>query len=548
MMDSQSKFISIAFIAVLTLLLSVGSYSCKKIVNPNAGKNTKDTIQYTFLKTRVFAQFVDAATNENITSYDGSILSVEIVGKSNMMVADILGVNKEKYYPQNGLLSFSLLPDMAPSPSSPVVFTIKTKLLGYLPAFKEVTITSEGDYYIKIPLVYLEMPPEGIIIETLNNVGNLYKGVVNSDIVITTTSGEAKITIPAGAKLSASDSTFLSGNLFLKLIYHNLDSDIGMATISGGVNSSIIKDNNIANALFFPGAVLDLIITDSDYKDAAYLEDKKLEIEVVIPNGTYNPSVWSNYKNGDNIDVAVYLPDTGLWSYEESAIITTGNGGLIASTSTFGLHSYIFGNYKSIVCNDGPSFKLAGGCQQCGSILLDGILRKEIDDSFISRITVAANWEGTSSISERTGNTKAYIDWGENNNCNSCSIDPSVSPTSIDNMCTQATISLPLIDNGTSVISINANFNGQCLSDTNFIILPSFGIWTRHIDSPCWRWSSMENGVANICNLNFGETYIIGTHFDDMWQQWEITIDNESDYNFTLEFSDHVCNDIFGIL
>ena len=119
------------------MLLTVGNYSCKKIVNPNAGKDSRDTIQYTSLKTRVFVEFVDAATNENITTYNGSILSAEVIGKSNLLVADILGNTKEKYFPQNGLLTFGLLPDIPPSASSPVTFTIKTKLIRHLTAFRK---------------------------------------------------------------------------------------------------------------------------------------------------------------------------------------------------------------------------------------------------------------------------------------------------------------------------------------------------------------------------------------------------------------------------
>ncbi len=548
MKDRRNRFISITILALVTILLTVANYSCKKIVNPNNGNDSKDTIQYTFLKTRVFVEFVDAATNEIITTYNGSILTAEVIGKSNMLVADILGNTKEKFFPQNGLLTFGLLPDIPPSASSPINFTIKTNLMRHLTAFKEVTITEEGDYYISIPIINLDMPPEGVIIETRNNAGNLYNGVVHEDIVIATSGGEAQVTIPAGARLFSSDSNYLSVNLNISLIYHNLDSDIGMATISGGVNSSIIQNNSITNALFFPGAVLDLRISDNNYMHASYIEDKKLEIEVVIPDGTHNPATTSAYKNGDIIEVSSYLPDTGFWSHIESSEVIYENGKLMATTTTFELHSYIFSNFNSINCNDGVSFKLQGGCQQCGSMLVDGILRKEADDSFISYITLAANWEGTAGILQRAGNTKSYIDWSDNNNCNSCSVDPVASPTAIDNMCANSTINLPMIDNGGGVISINAKFTGQCVSDTNFIILPSFGIWTRHIDSQCWRWSSMENGMANICNLNFGESYIIGTYFDDSWQQWEITIDNDADYNFTLEFSDYVCNDIFGII
>jgi len=97
-------------------------------------------------------------------------------------------------------------------------------------------------------------------------------------------------------------------------------------------------------------------------------------------------------------------------------------------------------------------------------------------------------------------------------------------------------------------MSIIANFHGLCPSDTNILILPSFGIWIRPIDATCWRWSSMKNGVAQICNVIYGEKYVLGTYYDGNWEEWEITISEEIVYDFTIDFSQSVCTNVFGVL
>ena len=91
----------------ITLLISfvmVNFYmnltSCKKIVNPNSGKDVKDTILYEQLKTRIFIQFIDANTHENIVPDNGTSISTSIVGSSKDAVIDIIGVQKDKYSPK----------------------------------------------------------------------------------------------------------------------------------------------------------------------------------------------------------------------------------------------------------------------------------------------------------------------------------------------------------------------------------------------------------------------------------------------------------------
>ena len=538
--------ITVAF-SLLCLLFYMSFTSCKKITNPSIGM--KDTITYDLQKTSIYFQFVDANTNENIISGDIGELIVKVVGYSKFAIADITGIQKDEYIVRNGFLTLAVLPDYVPSSNSPIIFTIVYQLQKYISSSKEIILTNEGDYIVKVQLVRIDDPPTGVDIKQLYSVGNLYNGVLFDDITISSANEEASITIPAGTKLLDSDTNYLSGKLNLTMVYYNTNEDKALAAISGGICSSIIKNQSSNNVVFFPAGIVRLEIRDSDYKRAAIIEDKMLEINISIPAGTYNPKTKSNVKLGDDLQLFSYLSDTGLWLYNRVDTVKNSlSSGLSIATSTYSPDSYIIGNYKVSSCYEGLSFNLSGDCEQSGSLSVEGIIRKQVDDSYISDISLAAMWNKEINMPYTTGGTEVYIEWNQSSECNTCVVNPSVNPLLIDNMCSQQTNDLPLIDNGSVSISIIADFGGVCASDTNFVILPSFGLWVRQTDSKCWRWTSMKNGIAQVSNLVYGDTYVFGTYYNGIWKEWMVIINEETDYSFTIEFSDWACNNIFGIL
>ena len=397
-------------------------------------------------------------------------------------------------------------------------------------------------------MVNIAYPPPGVTINHNAGVGNLYNGVVHQSISITSTTGDATITIPAGTKLLDADTNELKGKLNLTLVQYSTESDQSLSVIPGGISSSILKNNSTVPVVFFPSNILSFTISDSENTKAAIIEDGMLDIEIKIPNNSYNPNTYSSYKMADEIELFSYLPDTGLWNYELTNTITNNSSGLSLNTSTNTIGSYNFTNYIVSDCYDGSIFSISGDCQQHESLLLEGVLRKQDDDAFISNLCITGYWNKEIKTSTTTGGTNVYINWNNASECSPCAVDPSASPLLIDNMCSHQTINLPLINNSQGTTSIIASFSGVCPSDTNYLILPSFGVWTRHIDSQCWNWSSMIVGTSQISNLTSGETYIIGTYFNDKWQQWEVTISIEEDYRFIIEFPETVCKDVFGIL
>ena len=542
-MKLKSDYFSFLIPVIIILMMIIASHSCKKIENPNSDLDIKDTLKYDYIETRVFMEFVDAKTNGYLTTNQGDLIRVKISGSSREIVRDIIGVEHEYYYPQNGFVSFGMLPEGLPSESNPIRFSIRSELYGYLAQSKEVTICEPGDYYIRVSMINLSDPPEGVVVENMYNVGNLYNGVVFEDVIISTSNNEASVTIPSGTKLLDADTNILSGKLNLTLVYLNPETDMGLKTMQSGVNSTVLN-NGVQNVLFSSGNLFEFVIMDSDWKRATFIEEKMLEYSALISSSVINPNSGTYYLPGDKVDFCAFDADTGMWVYQRQDTIKSGNY-INGSTDLSG--SFSFGNYKVNSCNISSGFKLTGSCEECSSVLLGGVVRKTSDNSFISEINIAGTHGKTNYFSGTTGSEPTYIVWDDNPDSNTCIVNPTFSPTNIDNMCSQTALNLPLLAMSPG-LSVEATFHGRCPIDTNYVILPSFGIWVRNINSSVWNWHSMINGKAQLCNLLPGETYIVGMYFDNSWQYWDFVAMENRNYEFIINFSDDICRNVFGIL
>jgi hypothetical protein len=541
--------IIIILLSSVFFLLYFSLTSCKKVIDPNTNYNEKDTITYDLLKTSVYVQFVDALTNEYIIPEIGEDIKVRIIGKSKDAVVDIIGLQKDEYIAKEGFITFGLLSDaeFTPSPASPINFTIIAKLPNYITSKKDVTLTNEGDYMVKIFMVNVDYPPPGVKIAKIYNAGVLINGVLQEDISISTQNQEAWLNIPGGTQLFKSDSTHLAGKLNITLAYYSGIEDKSLAAMPGGIVGNVLENGSINSGVFFSSGMLSFEITDSDWQIASFIENKNIEIGMLISEQSYNPVTSSNIIDGDIIPFYSYSADTGMWVFQQETDITNQQGELYTTVETQELDCVNFSWFETNNCDQGSKFQIAGGCTQCKSVMVEGEVRKQIDNTFVSNIIVAGDWDEPANIPFSVGTTPVYINWNQNNDCNYCFVDPASSPLLIDDMCSQQIIELPLSDNSPVSMSITAYFSGLCPSDTNVLILPSFGIWIRPVDATCWRWSSMKNGVAQICNVVYGETYVLGTYYNGIWKEWEIEISEETIYYFKIDFSQTVCTDVFGI-
>ena len=511
--------------------------SCKKVEDPRVIIDGKDTIYYDLLKTSIYLQFIDVNTNELIIAEDGNSLKVKIIGKSKAAVVDITGLYKEEYVAKNGFLTFGLNPnsEYIPSIQSPTNFTIIANVDNYLTAEKEVNLTTEGDYIIKVYMVNATNPPPGVIYTHKYELGSVIDGVVQEDIVISTPSNEAILTIKQGAKLLTIDSVPLNNTLNVKLTYYNGLDDKALLSIPGGVTGNVLQNNNTSRGMFFSTGVLKYTIYDAQWRRASIITDDSLKISLKIPNTTYNPISGTSVVIGDSVPTYSYVADTGFWAFNQWTHITdTINNSYYLTIKTQENNYLNFGWFEEINCNQNTEIQLSSNSSQCTSAMIEGVIRKQADNKLVSNITIAGVFNNNSVLPIMLGNIPVYFEWEQPNDSNNCFVDPSLNPLLVDDMCSQQIIELPVSFNNPTAKSITAYFEQIYNSDTNTILMPSYGLWIKKQEATCWRWVMMKDGVANICNVTLDENYTLGSYYNGNWKEWQLLVTDENLYHFEL--------------
>jgi hypothetical protein len=86
---------------------------------------------------------------------------------------------------------------------------------------------------------------------------------------------------------------------------------------------------------------------------------------------------------------------------------------------------------------------------------------------------------------------------------------------------------------------------GRCPDRSDLIVRPSFGAWYKESAESCWRYSAMQNGIASVCDVETGKTYTVGTYYDNVWYEWDITIEEDQVYDLEFQLTEDICTTFF---
>ena len=117
--------------------------------------------------------------------------------------------------------------------------------------------------------------------------------------------------------------------------------------------------------------------------------------------------------------------------------------------------------------------------------------------------------------------------------------------TYIDNLCAMDVIEINLTAVAAERTLVTVEAIGYCPGNEEVEIRPSYGAYFRPVDAYCWRWANMVNGVAEICDVEMGKEYVIGTYFNGEWYETNYVVDQNAYYFWEIEFPSEVCNSIF---
>ncbi len=529
----------------LALFLLIFADSCK-VKNPLDG--AKLIINYDILKTFVNVQFEDAATGDLIGFEGNKQVVVTIKGENADAVLDNTGILKEEYKSSNGFLGLSLNPntEFVPTEANPIKFTIVAKINGYISTSKNVTIGEEGTYNLQIVMTDISNPPPGVIVQESKGVGNLESGTgtVESEIIVKTSGDEAEIIIPEGTVIKDGDGNTLSGSLDVTLVYFDNLLDGSLAAFPGGLMTRVNQNGQTLDGAFFSAGFVALEITDESGISAETFEQNPIQLNMGIQGATYNPETSSSIAAGDNLPVYSYNTDSGEWTLEENVTVENGTNrsDFMVTAELTHLSYWNFDWFWSEYCTYGVKFKFVGDYAGCACTQQSGIMRKQADNTYFSYINFYACEGEVIPTYYAPANMPVYIDWNDNA-CSGVKVQEDI--TYIENLCTPDIIEITLVTVGDNRTNITVDLMGRCASNPDVEIRPTYGAWFRPNDSYCWRWAFMSNGLADICDIELGKEYVIGTYFNGQWYQTNYTVTESTILEWNIDLPSEACDQIF---
>lgn len=545
-MNKRSGIIKFFKISLLSFLMVSGFHSCDTAEDLFEGVTIN--IDWDIIWSKINVIFKDANTGDFIGGENYQQVTVYITGEAADAVLDISGLEKDYYKSNNGFLSLGINPNLYDFSTSgnPARFNIVASADGYMPVSQGLTISENGTVNVTVFMASVASPPEGVSIITTENIGMVENGVLQEELTLKTEGNEACIIIPQGLKMVDESGTVLNGTLDIRLAYYNSKSDGALATFPGGLISRLERYGDVIDGTFFPAGLVSIEIRDRQGRKAKYFEQQTLQLIMTLPAGTFNPETQAAVLAGDEIPVQSYDPETGVWKYHQTTGISiSARGDFEVSTYVPHLSWWSFDWFVGNYCNSGIDLVFKGDFGECDNITIDGIIRKKVDDTFLKYISLNVSEDSSVHVTNAPKGVPVYIEWLLTENCSNCFTDPAFNPLQIEDLCSAETYEVPLVCFKPNTTAIVIEVTGYCADRPDMIVRPSFGCWHRPIDNFCWRYAVMQNGYSSICDVVKGETYIVGTYYDNIWYEWQIIISNEETYQLQLNLSDKVCSELF---
>ncbi|PLX08073.1 MAG: hypothetical protein C0598_12470 [Marinilabiliales bacterium] len=528
----------------LALVILIFADACK-VKNPLEG--AKLILNYDILNTYINVQFQDAATGNLIGFNDNTQVRVIVTGDGSEAVLDNTGVQKDEYKSSNGFMGLALNPntEFVPSNTNPIKFTLVAKLDGYISTSQSMTITEEGTYNVKIVMTDISNPPNGVIVQEEKGVGNLEagSGTVQEEIGIKTQGDELEIIIPEGTVIKDGNGNPLGGSLDITLVYFDNLLDESLAAFPGGLMTRVNQNGETLDGAFFSAGFAAIEITDENGVSAETFEENPVLLNMGIQAPTYNPETQASIAAGDQLPVYSYNTDNGEWTLEQTVTVESGSrSDFMATAELTHLSYWNFDWFWSFYCTYGVQFKFVGDYAGCGCAEVSGIMRKQADNTFFSYIYFYACDGQLNPTYYAPADMPVYIDWIDNG-CSGIVVQEDM--TYIDNLCSTDIIEVTLTTNGANRTNITVDASAYCVSNPDVEIRPTYGAYFRPVDSYCWRWSFMYNGYVEICDVEIGKEYVIGTYFNGEWYETNYTVQSADIFLWDIQLPSEACEQIF---
>jgi hypothetical protein len=531
-------FSKLSLLFLVSMILFGGA--CKKVKDPTDG--AKLIIDYNLIQTSWSLKFTDATTGDIINN---SNVNITVTGVNKEDVCDITGVYHSdfKYKAAEGFFGCAVPYSVKPDVSNPLLFNLVVECDGFLSTSIPISAIAEGHEIIETKMIDLSNPPAGVVVA----VGNfdLINGTLTDNLSLVTgnipTTGQlASLSIPLGTVLKTGDGSLASGS-FVKatmVFFSNMDES-SLETIPGGLVAHI-EGESVSELLFSAGFVA-IEMTDGSGNDIVTLEGGEASLEVGISDQTWNPDENRRAQAGDEVPLWTYYAPSGERKYEDRTATVSSKAGMGINFTFSQVSWWSFDWLWDGMCWEGAKFVFTSQDYGCDCIFLEAIVREQVSGNnnilFTDYFYACLDEEYT--MTNVPSNLPVSIEYKA-----TCSSTQSSQPIYYyADLCAQEISTIELVS-GQNLTDIILDVSAFCPSEPDIIIRPTLGAWFQKVGDPCWRWSFMTNGYVNICDVEMGQTYVVGVYYDGEWEETEVTVTSELYYYNEIELTEDLCSNL----
>jgi hypothetical protein len=544
----KNTILIISSILLLGMISFFGVISCKKITSPT--DNLKLIVDYNVIKTTIDVHLYDVTTGQlipNPTKDKGLII---ITGQDKSAVIDMMGIAPENksIAIDRGVASMALHPKDAPSQSKMISFNIVAKMPGYLTTTKQVNLTEIGRNFVRVNMIPLDTPPEGVSVGRVSGAATAQNGRVSAPATIELPNGRSSLHIPEGILLKDTAGNNLSGSLDVKIIHFDNISQDALSAFPGGLTPTVERTSGATESgMFYSAGFIAIEITDPNGRQASSLEDGKMELISRVSPQTYNPNTQTSIKAGDIIPFWSLDENTGSWKEEGTATAIEKNGFLQFEKQLNHLSYYNFDWFLGGTCISGRPFVFNTTPPVTGSFLMKGNIFRQSDNTFINTILMWVDGNEPVYTANAPQGVPVRIEW-DTENSDFISVAPNSQPTYVDDLCGQSPINVDLISSSSSEFTtISVQISLKCASQPDVVIYPpDLTLYCQSMNGGDIITFGLTSGKASIPGIKLGDTYEVWFSYDGIDYNHQIVVTQNSYSLIDFEIPADVCTDVFG--
>lgn len=449
-----------------------------------------------------------------------------------------------------GNILFVISPSDEPEADADIEFNVKISAPGYLPVNVEAFFR-EGELgqSITIPMVNLSNPPAGVA-NTTQNFTLTGNQLATAQSVSVLPSGDkatgATVSIPAGTKFYNTNGTQLTGGaLEVSLTHFDAEGETSQACFPGGFNprSVINEEGEEEEVTFLTAGFASIDLTVGGGKVRSF--SQPVSVTMTISDTNYNLDTEAPIVAGDHIPVWSYEVETGVWQYEQDAVVQLVNGELTAQFDITHLSWYNL-DFKGSRCSSS---------QSRGSVTIN-VPGASADTGryFFCDVVFSSNGQSVSDFSTKT----YYIRPGDeiifyNAPYTQCKfrVYSGSSYYNRGSLLAQTTAFRPCQDKISLQLPANLfptpiSFKGTASCESGTIKKPSFYLYYRPVGASYWDYLAyVYKGEFTTTKLTVGQAYEFNTTYNNRYYETTWTVQSANNVvDFTLDAA--ACQTLFG--